>query len=229
MSSPILIVKALTFLSGFGSGMCSCKHSYAWNADACYNVTVLCGTNQGCFVHCCYRAFTKNLIGVAHWNTGDSCSPYRSKILFSNRSLCLNKFLKLQFCFQITTWYKHFLAIFANSLYLRMPIFYLHRSKSNGNMAYYTQEFKHAQEFLSRENDIGSYLNKSLDQAAGSYNEQMQRATWNNHCCPDCEAIPLNLIPAWGTGVSLITLQPFLQLEPVPAEAHTITTLHFSI
>lgn len=109
MSSPILIVKALTFLSGFGGGMCSCKHSYAWNADACDSVTVLYGANQGCFVHCCYRAFTKSLIGVAHWNTGDSCSPYRSKILFSNRSLCLNKFLKLQFCFQITTWYKHFL------------------------------------------------------------------------------------------------------------------------
>lgn len=53
-----------------------------------------------------------------------------------------------------------------------------------------------AQEFPSRDHYVDSDLNKSLDQAAESYNEQMQRATWNNHCCPDCEAIPLNLIPA---------------------------------
>lgn len=98
-------------------------------------------------------------------------------------------------------------------------------------MANYTQEcyFKHAQEFPSRDHYVDSDLNKSLDQAAESYNEQMQRATWNNHCCPDCEAIPLNLIPPWGTVASLITLQPFLlQLEPAPAETHPITTLHFS-
>lgn len=31
----MLIVKVLTFLSGFGGGMCSHKHSYAWIADAC--------------------------------------------------------------------------------------------------------------------------------------------------------------------------------------------------
>jgi len=53
------MVKALTFLSGFVGGMCSHKHSYAWNADACDSVTVLVGASQWCSMHCCYRTVTK--------------------------------------------------------------------------------------------------------------------------------------------------------------------------
>ena len=52
----MLIVKALTFLSGFGGGMCSHKHSYA---ELQMHVTVLVGASQDGSMHCCYRTFTK--------------------------------------------------------------------------------------------------------------------------------------------------------------------------
>lgn len=64
------------------------------------HVTALGGASQACFLHCCYRPFTKKTVLAFPTETREtSFNLYEKQTRFQPGLLGLNKFLKLQLYF----------------------------------------------------------------------------------------------------------------------------------